>query len=68
MAKEQNRILTKYRTEVVPVLTKEFGYKNPNEVPKLVKVVLNMGLGAEKGNSKSFNIHTSFCKYGNILL
>ena len=56
MAKEQNRILTKYRTEVVPVLTKEFGYKNPNEVPKLVKVVLNMGLGAEKGNSKSFNI------------
>ena len=56
MAKEQNRILTKYRTEVVPVLTKEFGYKNPNEVPKLVKVVLNMGLGAEKGNSKSLNI------------
>ncbi len=56
MAKEQNRILVKYREEVVPALTAEFGYKNPNEVPKLVKVVLNMGLGAEKGNSKSFNI------------
>lgn len=56
MAKEQNRILTKYKTEVVPALNAEFGYKNPNEVPKLVKIVLNMGLGAEKGNSKSFNI------------
>ena len=56
MAKEQNRILVKYREEVVPALTAEFGYKNPNEVPKLVKVVLNMGLGAEKGNSKSFNV------------
>jgi len=56
MAKEQNRILTKYKKEVVPALNAEFGYKNPNEVPKLVKIVLNMGLGAEKGNSKSFNI------------
>lgn len=56
MAKEQNRILTKYKEEVVPTLTKEFGYKNPMEVPKLVKIVLNMGLGEVKGNSKSFNI------------
>ena len=56
MAKEQNRILTKYKEEVVPALTKEFGYKNPMEVPKLVKIVLNMGLGEVKGNSKSFNI------------
>lgn len=56
MAKEQNRILVNYKTEVVPALTKEFGYKNVMEVPKLVKIVLNMGLGAEKGNSKSFNI------------
>ena len=56
MAKEQNRILTKYKEEVVPALTKEFGYKNQMEVPKLVKIVLNMGLGEVKGNSKSFNI------------
>ena len=56
MAKEQNRILEKYKTEVVPALIKEFGYKNVNEVPKLVKIVLNMGLGEVKGNSKSFNI------------
>lgn len=56
MAKEQNRILEKYKKEVVPALIQEFGYKNVNEVPKLVKIVLNMGLGEVKGNSKSFNI------------
>lgn len=56
MAKEQNRILEKYRKEVVPALISEFGYKNIMEVPKLVKVVLNMGLGEVKSNSKSFNI------------
>ena len=50
MAKEQNRILEKYRKEVVPALINEFGYKNVNEVPKLVKIVLNMGLGEVKGN------------------
>ena len=56
MAKEQNRILEKYKTEVVPALINEFGYKNVNEVPKLVKISLNMGLGDVKSNSKSFNI------------
>ncbi len=56
MAKEQNRILAKYKQEVVPALISEFGYKNIMEVPKLVKVVLNMGLGEVKSNSKSFNI------------
>ncbi len=53
---EENRIYAKYKQEVVPALIKEFGYKNINEVPKLVKIVLNMGLGDVKGNSKSFNI------------
>ena len=56
MEKQENRILAKYKQEVVPALVKEFGYKNINEVPKLVKIVLNMGLGEVKGNSKSFNI------------
>lgn len=56
MAKEQNRIAVKYKQEVVPALVEQFGYKNPMEVPKLVKIVLNMGLGEVKGNSKSFNI------------
>ena len=40
------RLKEKYRKEVTPALTKEFGYKNPMEVPRLVKVVVNMGVGA----------------------
>ena len=54
--KEQNRLVKMYKEEVVPALLKEFKYGNINEVPKLVKIVLNMGLGDVKGNSKSFNI------------
>ena len=50
------RLKDKYLSEVVPALVKEFGYKNVNEVPKIEKIVLSMGLGAEKDNSKSFNI------------
>lgn len=53
--KEQNHIVKRYREEIVPALMKEFGYKNVNEVPKLVKITLNMGLGDVKDNSKSFN-------------
>ena len=53
--KEQNQTLKRYKEEVVPFLMKEFSYKNVNEVPKLVKIVLNMGLGDVKDNSKSFN-------------
>lgn len=56
MAKELNRIQKMYKEEVMPELIKEFGYKNVNEVPKLEKIVLNMGLGDVKSNSKSFNI------------
>lgn len=54
--KEQNQTAKRYKEEIVPELIKEFGYKNINEVPKLVKIVLNMGLGDVKDNSKSFNI------------
>ncbi len=56
MAKETNRILAMYKETVVPELIKEFAYKNVNQVPKLEKIVLNMGLGEVKSNSKSFNI------------
>lgn len=52
---EQNQTAKRYKEEIVPALIKEFGYKNVNEVPKLVKIVLNMGLGDVKDNSKSFN-------------
>jgi large subunit ribosomal protein L5 len=35
----------KYKKEVVPALVEEFGFKNPMEVPRIEKVVINMGLG-----------------------
>ncbi|MCQ2603160.1 MAG: 50S ribosomal protein L5 [Clostridia bacterium] len=47
---------TMYREEVVPALVKHFGYKNINQVPRLEKIVLNMGLGDCKDNSKSMQI------------
>lgn len=56
MAKIENRLKKFYKDEVVPFLLKEFGYKNVNEVPKLEKIVLNMGLGDVKDNSKSYNL------------
>jgi large subunit ribosomal protein L5 len=46
------RFIDKYKSDVVPALTKQFSYKNPNQVPKLEKIVLNMGLGAAVTNPK----------------
>lgn len=46
------RLREKYKTEVVPALQKEFGYKNIMQVPKLEKVVINMGMGAASQNIK----------------
>jgi large subunit ribosomal protein L5 len=47
-----SRLRDKYQTEVVPALTKEFGYKNVMAVPKIEKVVVNMGLGEATSNAK----------------
>lgn len=49
---ERYRMRKQYNEEVVPALVKRFGYKNVNEVPRLEKIVLNMGLGDVKDNSK----------------
>jgi large subunit ribosomal protein L5 len=46
------RFAEKYAKEVVPALTKQFGYTNPNQVPKIEKIVVNMGLGAAVANPK----------------
>lgn len=46
------RLRLRYEKVVAPVLTKRFGYKNPMMVPRLEKVVLNMGLGAAVQNPK----------------
>lgn len=48
---EPARLRLKYK-EIVPQLTEQFGYKNPMEVPRLEKIVINMGLGADKDNPK----------------
>ena len=41
-----------YKNEVVDAMTKKFGYKNMMEVPKLDKIVINMGVGEAKENAK----------------
>ena len=46
------RFFTKYHKEIVPALTKQFGFKNPMQVPRLEKIVVNMGLGAAVANPK----------------
>lgn len=46
------RLRVKYQKEVIPALMKEFGYKNPMQVPRIKKVVVNMGLGEAIANNK----------------
>jgi large subunit ribosomal protein L5 len=46
------RLVGVYKTTVVPSLMKEFGFKNPMQVPKLEKIVVNMGLGEAISNNK----------------
>ncbi|MDP2320236.1 MAG: 50S ribosomal protein L5 [Acidobacteriota bacterium] len=46
------RLRDKYRADVIPALQKEFGYKNVMAVPKVTKVVVNMGLGEATQNAK----------------
>jgi large subunit ribosomal protein L5 len=47
-----SRLKEKYLKEILPIMIKEFGYRNVMEVPKLEKVVLNMGLGEAIHNIK----------------
>jgi large subunit ribosomal protein L5 len=47
-----SRLREKYQKEVVPALRKEFGYANVMAIPKIEKVVVNMGLGEATANAK----------------
>ena len=47
-----NRLQEKYNNEIVPAMISKFGYKNVMQVPKLDKIVLNMGVGEAKDNAK----------------
>ncbi len=48
------RLRERYEQDVLPALTEKFGYSTPMEAPRLVKITLNMGLGHEKQDSRSF--------------
>jgi large subunit ribosomal protein L5 len=50
--KAKARLRAKYESEVMAQLINKFGYKNPMQVPKVTKIVLNMGLGEAVQNSK----------------
>ena len=47
-----SRLKTLYNDEIIEAMTKKFGYKNIMEVPKLDKIVINMGVGEAKDNAK----------------
>ena len=49
------RLKEKYRREVVPALMKEFGYRNVMEVPRLEKIVVNVGVGEALQNAKALD-------------
>jgi large subunit ribosomal protein L5 len=48
------RLREKYEQEILPELTRKFGYSTPMDAPRLVKITLNMGLGTEKQDARSF--------------
>ena len=52
------RLQAKYQSEVVPALQKAFEYRNPMEVPRLQKIVVNVGLGEALTNAKALDAAT----------
>jgi large subunit ribosomal protein L5 len=50
-----NRLHERYRAEVVPTLRKQFEYTNPMQVPRLAKIVVNVGLGEALQNAKAID-------------
>src|SRR5712691_7284981 len=51
-----SRLKDKYRKEVMPALKKEFGYANVMAIPRITKVVINMGLGEATSNAKIVDV------------
>ncbi|KAB1434431.1 50S ribosomal protein L5 [Candidatus Galacturonibacter soehngenii] len=47
-----SRLKEEYKNEIVEAMTKKFGYKNVMQVPKIEKIVINMGVGEAKDNAK----------------
>ena len=53
------RLKERFQSEVVPAMEREFGYENVMKVPRLVKVVVNIGLGEALQNAKALDAATS---------
>lgn len=51
----ESALKERYQQEVIPQLMERFHYKNPMEVPKVAKIVVNMGVGDAVGNSKALD-------------
>ena len=51
-----SRLKDKYKSEVAPAMMAKFGYKNVMQIPRLEKIVINMGLGDCKDNAKSLEV------------
>ena len=49
---DMNRLKEKYKKEITPALMRKFNYKSVMQVPKIEKIVINMGVGEAVSNSK----------------
>jgi large subunit ribosomal protein L5 len=56
------RLKEKYKNEIAPALAKEFDIKNPMAIPRIEKVVVNMGLGEASANAKILDVATEELK------
>ena len=56
-----SRLKDLYKDEIVEAMIKKFGYKNVMEVPKLDKIVINMGVGEAKENAKVLDSAVKMC-------
>ena len=56
------RLRDKYKNEIAPALAKEFDIKNPMAIPRVEKIVVNMGLGEASSNAKILDVATDELK------
>src|SRR4026207_1625251 len=56
------RLRDRYKSEIAPALAKEFDIKNPMAIPKIEKIVVNMGLGEASANAKILDVATEELK------
>ena len=53
-----SRLVELYKNEITKGMMEKFGYKNPMEIPKIEKVVINMGVGEARDNAKVLDYRT----------